>query len=224
MPLITSASIACGGHAGDATTMKETVTLALAHGVGIGAHPGFEDRGHFGRREVRLGSAELERLLTTQIAALREIGPVRHVKPHGALYNLAARERAVASVIADAVFVIDPTLILFALAGSELARAGEARGLRVAAEAFADRRYQADGSLVPRDQPGAVIEGETTACEQVLQLVREGVVLTIDGKSVPLAADTICLHGDGVRAVEFAQRLRQTLGSAGIDIERVSAR
>lgn len=218
MPLITSANIACGAHAGDETTMRETVALAVRHGVAVGAHPGFDDRANFGRREISMAPAALRELVTRQILLLREIGPVRHVKPHGALYNLATRNRVVADVIADAMKDIDRSLILFALAGSELVRAGESRGLVVAQEVFADRSYQADGSLTPRTDAGAVIENGSAVIAQALQMIREGRVRAADGTTVKIVADTICLHGDGPNAVAFARVLRKELEAAGITI------
>jgi UPF0271 protein len=221
MALITSANIACGGHAGDIETMRTSVELAKIHGVGIGAHPGYADREHFGRREVALAAQDLERLLVSQITALCVLGPVRHVKPHGALYNLAARDRAVADTIASTVQGIDRSLILFAPAGSELEKAGEAHGLRVAAEVFADRTYQADGTLTPRTQPNAVIQNEEEAAARAVHIAVEGMVNATDGSLKYLRADTICLHGDGDRAVEFARRVRGALTAAGVRIERV---
>lgn len=218
MPLITSANIACGGHAGDEATMRETAAEARRHGVRIGAHPGFEDRANFGRRELALGAGEIARLVRRQVGALREIAPVSHVKPHGALYNLAARERSVAEAIAEAVGTIDPQLVLFALAGSELARAGRERGLRVMEEVFGDRTYQRDGSLVPRSRPGAVIVDEQQAVAQALRIVREGRVRADDGTDVAIAADTICVHGDGARAVELARAIRRELEAAGVEV------
>lgn len=218
MPLITSANIACGAHAGDRETMRATVALARAHGVAIGAHPGYADRANFGRVEVPLSPRELSRLVLRQIATLGELAPLRHVKPHGALYNLAARDRAVAEVIAGAVRAYDSALVLFGLAGSELVRAGRAAGLRVAEEVFADRTYQKDGSLTPRNRPGALIEDEALAAEQVLRLVRDGVVCTADGGEVRVHADTVCLHGDGEHAVGFARRLRTVLREGGVDV------
>lgn len=223
MPLITSANIACGAHAGDEATMRATVTLAQKHGVAIGAHPGYADRDNFGRREVALPAAALQELVTTQIAALTRLGPLRHVKPHGALYNLAARDPVVAAAVASAVRAADPKLILFALAGSELARAGRAAGLRVAEEVFADRTYQRDGSLTPRSRPGALITDEAMAVAQVLRMVREGVVRATDGTDVPVRADTVCVHGDGPHAVAFTRRLRTELAKAGVDLKAFSA-
>lgn len=223
MPLITSANIACGAHAGDAETMRATVALANQHGVAIGAHPGFEDRENFGRRELPVTPAEVRRLVATQIDALRALGKVRHVKAHGALYNLAARDAALAAAVAEAVWEADRELVLFALAGSELVRAGRARGLRVANEVFADRTYQRDGSLTPRARADALIAEEDAAVAQVLRLAREGVVRATDGTEVQLAADTVCLHGDGAHAVAFARRLNRELRAVGIALKAFAA-
>jgi UPF0271 protein len=219
MPFIASANIACGAHAGDEATMRATVALAQRHGVAIGAHPGFEDREHFGRRELALAPEEVRALVTRQIAALRALAPLRHVKAHGALYNLAARDANVATAIAQAVAACDPGLRLFALAGSMQARVAAAHGLRVAHEVFADRTYRRDGSLTPRSQPDALIHDAEAAAAQVLRMVREGVVRATDGTDVPIRADTVCVHGDGPRAVEFARRLRAALGEAGVEIK-----
>jgi UPF0271 protein len=223
IPLITSANIACGAHAGDAATMRATVALARAQGVAVGAHPGFADRVNFGRVEHPLTTDALHHLVTNQIEALRALGPVRHVKPHGALYNVAARDRTVAAVIADAVYACDPNLVLFGLAGSELVRAGQARGLRVAHEVFADRTYQADGSLTPRARPDALITDAAVAVAQVIRMVREGVVRATDGTTVAVVADTVCLHGDGAHAVAFAQQLGRELRAAGIALKEWGA-
>jgi len=222
MPLITSASIACGIHAGDGGTMRLAVELALKHGVAIGAHPSLDDRMHFGRRELPVAPEEVHMLVLSQTRLLqiiaRQCGArVAHVKPHGGLYNLAARDAALAAAVAGAVHEADPQLILFGLAGSELVKAGQARGLRVANEAFADRTYQADGSLTPRAQPGALIEDANAAVAQVRQMVRERKVTATDGSRVPITADTVCLHGDGPHAVFFANRLRTELKKAMIE-------
>ena len=220
MPWITSANIACGGHAGDAATMRETVAMAEAHGVAVGAHPGFLDRENFGRREQKLTACALHELVTSQIEALRGCGNVQHVKPHGALYNQAARDPGMAEIIADAIYGIDPNLILFGLAGSELVRAGRKRGLRVASEVFADRTYQADGSLTPRSRSDAVITDEAAAVAQVLRMVADGLVRSTDGSPVPIEADTVCLHGDGPKAVAMARRLNEALRESGIKLRR----
>ncbi len=221
MPWITSANIACGAHAGDATTMRETVKLAREFGVAVGAHPGFADRANFGRRELEMSAREIERLVTEQVVALAEMAELRHVKPHGALYNIAARDAGVAAAIARAVRAIDERLVLFGLSGSELVRAGRTCGLRVAEEVFADRRYRADGSLVPRGEARAVIESEDEAMEQVLRMVNTGEVCAVDGGRVKIVADTICLHGDGARAVVFARRIRTGLERAGIEVAAI---
>ena len=223
VPHISSASIACGAHAGAAVTILEAVSLCLAHGVAIGAHPSFEDREHFGRRGLALAPAEIHALVTRQIAimakACSEAGArLHHVKPHGALYNLAARDRDVAVAIADAVHEADPMLMLYGLANSELTAAGEAAGLRVAHEAFAERAYDANGRLAPRGTPGAVIEGFDDALAQVRDFVRNGIVVARDGTRVPIRADTLCLHGDRADAAEFARGLRMALEAEDVSI------
>lgn len=219
MPLITSANIACGAHAGDTATMRATVALAQRHGVAIGAHPGFADRENFGRRELPVTPDEVRRLVTEQVETLRALATVTHVKAHGALYNMAARDAALAAAVAEAVHSIDKNLVVFALAGSELVRAGRARGLRVASEVFADRTYQRDGSLTPRSRSDALIADEAAAVAQVLRLAREGVVRATDGTEVRVVADTVCLHGDGAHAVAFARRLGAELRAAGIALK-----
>ncbi len=185
--------------------MCATVSLAQRHGVAIGAHPGFADRENFGRRELTLTAAEVQALVEWQVRALQRIATVVHVKPHGALYNLAARDPMIAAAVAAAVRAVDARLVLFALRGSELVRAGRSAGLRVAEEVFADRMYRVDGALTPRAEGGAVITDETESAAQALRLVREG-------------ADTICLHGDGAHAVALVRRLNAELRQAGIEI------
>ncbi|MBS0663808.1 MAG: LamB/YcsF family protein [Verrucomicrobia bacterium] len=221
MPLVTSANIACGGHAGDEISMRATVALAQRHGVAVGAHPGFNDRANFGRKEWKLSPAVIYQLVTEQVATLARFAPVRHVKPHGALYNLAARDPEVAGAIASAVAGAGG-LILYALAGSELVRAGRRQGVRVAEEVFADRTYRSDGSLTPRHEPNALITDEAVAVAQVLRMVREGTVQATDGTEVPIVADTVCVHGDGVQAVEFARRLREELAAAGVTVRALT--
>lgn len=224
VPHISSASIACGAHAGDEATMRGSVALCLAHGVAIGAHPSFEDREHFGRRELALAPDEIRALVTRQVALLAsacaDAGTrLHHVKPHGALYNLAARDRDVAIAIAGAVRATDAGLVLYGLAGSELTAAGESIGLRVAHEAFAERAYDSDGRLAPRGTPGAVIEGFDEALAQVRGFVREGEVVARDGSRVPVRADTLCLHGDRADAATFARGLREALEAEGVSIQ-----
>ena len=219
MPFITSANIACGAHAGDETTMRATVALAMEHGVAVGAHPGLADRVNFGRREIPVSPAEVHGLVLEQTRTLLALARVRHVKPHGALYNMAARDTLLARAVASAVYEADPRLILFALAGSRLLEAGRVCGLQVASEVFADRTYQADGSLTPRTQPDALITDEEVAVAQVLRMVREGRVRATDGTEVAIQADTVCLHGDGPHPVVFARRLRGGLTAAGIAVK-----
>jgi len=221
VPLISSASIACGSHAGDEATMRATIRLCRDHGVAIGAHPSFEDREHFGRRELALDRDGIARLVQSQLARLAAIAAeenarIAHVKPHGALYNLSTRDRGVADAIATAIVAFDPSLMLYGLSGSQLTTAGEVAGLRVAHEVFAERAYDADGTLAPRGTPGAVIDDLDMALAQVRSLLRDGVVVARDGSRVALRADTLCLHGDRADAVDFARALRQALDADGV--------
>lgn len=223
MPLITSANIACGGHAGDDETMREAMALARRHGVAIGAHPGLEVRENFGRIERPLEPAQARELVVRQTSRLLHLAEkagvqVGHVKPHGALYNMAARDAALAQAVAAAVYEVDSRLLLVGLAGSRLVEAGRQCGLRVLQEVFADRTYQADGSLTPRSQAGALVATEAEAVAQVLRMIREGRVRATDGSEVEIKADTVCLHGDGPHAVEFARRLREALVAAGVEL------
>jgi UPF0271 protein len=223
MPLITSANIACGAHAGDESTMDAALGLARTHGVAAGAHPGFADRENFGRREVPVWPDEVYQLVLAQTRAVQSLARARgmrlaHVKPHGALYNMAARNTLLAAAVAQAVYEVDPRLRLFGLAGSHAVAAARACGLEVAGEAFADRTYQPDGSLTPRGQPGATIEDEELALGQVLRMVQEGRVRATDGTEIPLQADTVCVHGDGPHAAAFARRLRAGLAAAGVEV------
>jgi UPF0271 protein len=224
MPLITSANIACGAHAGDETTMRASIALAKKHGVAIGAHPGFADRENFGRREMPVVPEEIYQLVLTQTQTLqrlaRESGArVTHVKPHGALYNMSARNTLLADAVAHAVYEADPRLVLVGLAGSHLLSAGCTCGLAVASEVFADRTYQPDGSLTPRGRPDALIRDENIAVAQVLRMVREGRVRATDGSDGVITADTVCVHGDGPHAVAFAHRLRAELEKAGVVVK-----
>jgi UPF0271 protein len=228
MPLITSANIACGVHAGDHTTMIETIDMAAAAGVAIGAHPGLNDRIGMGRRDLPLSPSSAADLIAVQVGELVQLAHLRgatvtHVKPHGALYNRAAKDPAIADAIAKAVRSIDPSLALIGLAGGELLRAGRARGLRVASEVFADRTYQSDGSLTPRGSADAFITDEAEAVGQVMRIVQDGIIRATDGSEFQIAADTICLHGDGPQALAFAWRLRAELGTAGIAVKAFTA-
>lgn len=216
MPFISSANIACGYHAGNTDTMKKTVLLATEHQVAIGAHPGFADPEHFGRREQQLTEPALYDLVSAQVYALQTICcthgvPLHHVKPHGALYNMAARTPAMAKIIAKAVKDVDNDLRLFGLSNSLLISAAAAAGLKTVSEVFADRSYQDDGSLTARSQPGAMIESETLAVKQVLQMVTRQEVTTQSGKIIPLKAETICIHGDGAHALEYARAIHTAL-------------
>ncbi|WP_447984937.1 5-oxoprolinase subunit PxpA [Nitrospira sp. Nam74] len=225
MPLITSVNIACGGHAGTPDLMRRTAQLAAEYGVGIGAHPGFRDPAHFGRTEPIVSSQEIKVLVITQVEALanvlaREGLTIKHVKPHGALYNMAARDSSVAQAIVNAVQAIDRTFLLYALAASELTKAARAGGLTVVEEAFADRAYRADGRLVPRSEYGAVLQTEEDVRRQVRQLMR-GYVMSIDGASLPVRADSVCLHADTFDAVPLAWMIRHEFESAGIRVAAV---
>ncbi len=220
MPLITSVNIACGAHAGDLETMIETVELAAKHRVMIGAHPGYFDLENFGRVERAITSQEAARLVLMQIEQLFEVAGsrLRHVKLHGALYNQVSRDPYISEGVVSDLARLWPDLILYALAGSQLARAASARGLRVAEEVFADRTYRADGSLTPRTEPGAVIDDVDAAVEHVLRMVQKGVVRTTSGSEIPVTAETICLHGDGPKAVAIAEGVRAGLANAGVAV------
>ena len=223
MPLISSANIACGLHAGDADTMREAVALARAHDVVIGAHPSFPDREHFGRREMRLSAADLHECIVAQVRSLADVAAsagvrLRHVKPHGALYNMAARDEELAEAVVAAVRSVDPSLSVFGLAGSVLVKAAVRMGLRGVSEAFADRAYCADGSLVPRDQAGSVLRDESAVALRAVAMVRERGVAAVDGSRVTLDADTICIHGDTPGAPALARRIRGALAVAGITV------
>ncbi|MGC0155344.1 5-oxoprolinase subunit PxpA [Chromobacterium vaccinii] len=223
LDLVSSANIACGWHAGDAATMRRVAALALAKGVAVGAHPSFPDRDNFGRSEMRLPPDEVRAGFLYQLGALAAIvgaegGRLRHVKPHGALYNQAAREPELAAVLARAVRDFDPSLRVVGLAGSGFVAACRAEGLQVWEEGFADRGYRADGSLVPRGTPGDLLHGEQAMLDQVMEMVERRRVIAVGGESVPLGADTICLHGDGPHALRFARLLRERLLAAGVRI------
>lgn len=223
LQLVTSANIACGFHAGDAQTMLQSVRWALKSGVAIGAHPSFPDRENFGRTAMQLPPETVYAQVVYQIGALKAIvesegGKVVHVKPHGMLYNQAAVDSQLADAIARAVQAVDPSLILVGLANSELIGAAERLGLVARQEVFADRGYQADGTLVPRSQPGAMIESEQQAIEQTLNMVQHGKVLSISGEEVTVRADSVCLHGDGAHALAFARRLRAAFAEQHISV------
>ncbi len=221
--LVSSANIACGWHAGDARTMQQCVRWALARGVAIGAHPSFPDRENFGRSTMHLPPEEIVANVLYQVGALAAIvkaegGRLAHVKAHGQLYNQAVKEPELAAALCEAVRRFDPTLKFFGLAGSGMIEAARRAGLTPVEEVFADRGYMPDGSLVPRSQPGALIEDEEASLAQTLSLVRDRKVRAIDGSSVPLNAQTVCLHGDGAHALAFARRIRERLEQEGITV------
>lgn len=223
LQLVSSANIACGFHAGDAQTMRQSVLWALEFGVAIGAHPSFPDRENFGRTRMQLPAETVYAQMIYQIGALQAIarsegGKLVHVKPHGMLYNQAAQEPELADAIARAVKAVDPALVLVGLANSESIKAGKALGLTTREEVFADRGYQADGSLVPRSQPGALIDSDQQAIEQTLSMIQQGKVKSLSGEWVNVNADTVCLHGDGAHAMAFAAQLRRAFKQQQIQV------
>jgi UPF0271 protein len=229
MPIVTSANVAAGFHGGDPSVLRRTVRLAAFHGVAVGAHPSFPDLAGFGRREMRLPEWEVEDAVLYQIASVAGVAkaegvPIRHVKPHGALYNMAAREEGLANAVVRAVAAFDPALVLFAPPASALARAGRAASLRVALEGFADRAYDAEGRLVPRRVAGAVIDDDAAAATQAVRMAVDGSVLTREGVEVPMRVDTVCLHGDAPGAARRAARIRAALVSAGVTVAAFGTR
>lgn len=226
LPVITSASVACGAHAGDAQTMREAVRLCRSYGVGLGAHPSFPDRAGFGRRPMALAPAQLTETVAEQIRGLAAVAaeaglPLQHVKAHGALYNMAAADEALAMAIGEAVRRVGRDLIVVALAGSEMAEVLRCMGLRVAREAFVDRGYTPSGTLVPRDQPGALVTDPQAAGGRAVRLVRDGIVVATDGSEISVGADTLCIHGDTSNAVEISVVTRHALEAAGITVSRM---
>lgn len=224
---VTSANIACGFHAGDPATMRKTVQLALEKNVGIGAHPGLQDLVGFGRRNMQISPQDAYDLVVYQIGALygfvkAEGGKLQHVKPHGALFNMAARDAKLAEAIAEGIYKVDPELILFGLSGGELIKAGKRIGLRAANEVFSDRTYQRDGSLTSRTEYNALIKNHETAAMQAVRMVKEGKVRTLQGVDIPIKADTICLHGDGEKALYFARHIKETMTNEGISFAKIS--
>jgi UPF0271 protein len=221
---ISSANIACGFHAGDSTVMEDTVALAIQNNVAIGAHPGLQDLQGFGRREIKMTPEEVYQITLYQIGALSGFvkgahAKLHHVKPHGALYNMAAKDIKLAEAIVAAIHDFDPSLILYGLAGSELINAASNKGLTSASEVFADRTYQDDGSLTPRSQANALITNQKDAAAQVLMMVNRQQVISANRQIISLNADTLCIHGDGEHAVEFAKIIHQTLTKEGIIIQ-----
>jgi 5-oxoprolinase (ATP-hydrolysing) subunit A len=226
MPYISSTNIACGYHAGDEKTIWKTIELAVQFKVAIGAHVSFLDKENFGRSEMNLPAAEVYDLVTQQLIIIKEIADsfdikIRHVKPHGALYNISSKDAILAKTIAQAVKDFDHNLILFGLSGSHSIAEAKAIGLKTASEVFADRTYQDDGSLTPRSQPNALIEDSDNATQQVLQMIKEGTVTTVSGKTIPIVAETICIHGDGKHAVLLAKNIYENLKQNNIDIKAI---
>ena len=229
MPFITSANVACGFHGGDPGVMRETVALAKQHGVAVGAHPGLPDLLGFGRRTMDLSRQEVYDAVVYQVGALSSTAaalgvPLQHVKAHGALYHMGAANRDLALAIASAVRDVDRDLVFFALPGSHLVTAGEESGLKVASEAFADRNYMPDGTLVSRKRPDAHVAETENVGSRALRMVREGKVRSIDGKDIALRADTICIHGDGPHAADFARLLRAAFEAGGVQVKAIGRR
>jgi len=223
IPILTSANIACGFHAGDPGVMRATVALAREHGTVVGAHPGFPDLVGFGRREMKATPRDVEDLVAYQIGALAAIAAAQgvrlaHVKPHGALYNMAARDVDLADAIARAIAAVDPSLALFGLPGSQSLEAAQRHKVRAVSEAFADRAYHRDGSLVPRNEPGAVIDDEQIVVTRAVAIARERMVIAADGTRIALDVQTICVHGDTPGAAVLASRIRKALNDAGVQV------
>jgi len=223
LPYITSANVACGYHAGDPSVMRATCVAAVSAGVAVGAHPGFPDLVGFGRRNLAVSPTEARDYITYQLGALdafcRAAGTrLRHVKPHGALYNMAATDASLARAICEAVRDFDPALIVLGLSGSAMLSMAQEMGLPFAREVFADRAYNDDGTLVNRRLPGAMIEDEELALARVLRMVREGEVETITGKVIQIRADSVCVHGDNEHALAFVKRIREALEAAGVEV------
>ena len=227
MAFISSTNIACGFHAGDEYTMRKTVESAIKNNVAIGAHPSFFDKSNFGRTEMNLPGDEIYDLVLLQLRTIDKIikeknAKLHHVKPHGALYNMSAKNSHIAQAIAQAVKDFDDNLILFGLSGSISISVAEEMSLKTASEVFADRTYKDDGSLTPRSEPGALVEDEEKLLKQLLQMIQEKTVTTVTGKRIPIVADTVCIHGDGKDAVRFAQAINEQLKAKGVKIKSVS--
>jgi len=226
MPFISSANIACGFHAGDETTIRNTIRLSVKNHLAVGAHPGFADKENFGRVEILLPTHEYYALVMEQLVLFKEIAEqegvvVHHVKPHGALYNLAVKNEMVATEIAKAVHDFDPSLIYYALSNSAMLRIAEDMGLKTASEVFADRTYQDDGTLTPRTQRNAMLTDSEMAAKQVLMMAKDKKVTTLNGKSFPVKADTICIHGDLPQAYSFAKAICKSLKENKIDVKAI---
>jgi UPF0271 protein len=226
MPLISSANIACGYHAGGGELMRETIRLALQHGVAIGAHPSFDDKEGFGRKEMQLSSEEIHQLVTDQINSILKAAEVEgarlsHVKPHGALYNMAAKDAMVANAISRAIKAIDASLILYGLPNSASETSAAQHGLQFYREVFSDRTYSDEGLLTPRSQPNAMIETAEQSVEQVLKIILQKTLLSTSGHEIPIKADTVCIHGDGEQAVALAQAINRALHQHKITLSAI---
>ena len=226
MPFISSANMACGYHAGDEKTMWQTIEQAVKHKVAVGAHVSFLDRENFGRREINLAPGEIYELVEQQLIICNEIMDsfdmkLSHVKPHGALYNMSAKNAAIAKAIARAIKDFNQSLVVFGLSGSHSIYEAKALGLKTASEVFADRTYQDDGSLTPRSQSNALIEDADEVIRQVLHMIKKRTVVSVSGKEIPIVAETVCIHGDGKHAVEFAEKIYANLKQNNIDIKAI---
>lgn len=223
MPFISSANIACGYHAGDEKTIRETLLLAKKYNVAVGAHPSYPDRANFGRLDMNLGKEELKKIVIDQILLIKRLAeekslPLHHIKPHGALYNRSATDREVAMTITEAVQSIDDSLLLYGLANSESEKIAKELGITFYNEVFADRTYTDEGKLTPRTMPNALIESADASLQQVSLMLQKGEVISTTGKNVPIKVDTICIHGDGPHAVEFAKQIHQLISASHIKI------
>ena len=223
LPYISSANVACGFHASDPVVMDKTVALAKDAGVAVGAHPGYPDLQGFGRRNMTIPPREVKAMVMYQIGALQAFCiahglKLQHVKPHGALYNMAGKDEALAMAVCEAIQAVDDSLILLGLSGSKMLEAADKIGLRSAREVFADRAYEEDGSLVARTKPGAMITDEDEAVERVIRMIREGRVTAVTGKDIPIRADSVCVHGDSPKALAFVQKIRAALTAEQIQI------
>ena len=227
IPLISSANVACGAHAGDPDVMAKTADICKSSGISMGAHPGFFDLMGFGRRNLAVSPEEAKNLIIYQIGALDAFAKSRgiklaHVKPHGALYNMAAKDARLAAAIAEGIYSYNPELILLGLSGSEMLRAAESIGLPCAAEVFADRAYEDDGTLVARSKPGAMIKDEDEAVSRVIKMIKEHRVTTISGKEIEISPASVCVHGDSEKALLFVKKIRDALTSENIEIKPLS--
>ncbi|MDR2505641.1 MAG: LamB/YcsF family protein [Oscillospiraceae bacterium] len=227
IPLVSSANLACGMHAGDPVVMANAVKLCAAHGVSIGAHPGYPDMQGFGRRELALTPSEADMYVRYQLGALSAVaeslgGRVTHVKLHGAIYNRAAKDYALASAICEGLAKVNPSLIFLGLANSEMIRAAAGAGLRAASEVFADRAYEDDGTLVARSKPNSMIHDEDEMVARVIRMIKRDEVVSVNGKIVPIKCDSVCVHGDGARALAFVKRLREAFADNDIEARKMA--